>query len=736
MASCADDGKVVINGLYTSEVLEYTFERPVKSVALDPRFAKKKDGRAFCSGGLAGKLLLNTKGWFRTQETVLHAGEGTVHVIQWRGVLIAWANDLGVKIYDTQTQQRITFIDRPKNSPRAGLHRCHIVWPNDDTFIIAWANSVKVCAVRERPRPRGDIAIGQPPSRFVEITAMLETEFICCGVAPFEQSLCLLAYVEEEDPETKRKTPQRPELRVIDQTTGTEMSRDALEIKDYNKYNSIDYSLQNVPHEALYYVSAPKDVVIARPRDVDDHVSWLLAAERYADAFDAAVENEKLLRQHNVMDVGDRYLSHLVAEKQLEKAAEMCPRVIKTDAKLWEKWIYIFSKANKLSAISEHIPLSPPLSQHIYELVLAHLLQHDAAGLLSTIRKWPSSLYSLEVVVAAVTSKLETKEFANDMGTPLRDALAELYVLQGHYDRALRVYLQLRRPGVFDLVVKHNLFDSVKERAVELLKFDEARSLDLLTSHTDRIPIVRIVEQLKPHPRLLHSYLHALFLKDVNIATDFHVLQVELYADFDAKLLLPFLQQSTSYNLEKAYDVVEKRKMVPEMVYILGRMGNTKQALLLIIEELKDVKQAIDFVQQQNDSELWEELITRSLKNPEFISGLLENIGAHVDPIQLIRRIPTGMGIPGLRAKLIKIISDYHLQMSLREGCKEILKASPAPIFCFLTNHHHPGRLCCPTPTPSPRAKGSVAWHLWSGACALRHGQVPCVHCSALLGPP
>jgi hypothetical protein len=104
-------------------------------------------------------------------------------------------------------------------------------------------------------------------------------------------------------------------------------------------------------------------------------------------------------------------------------------------------------------------------------------------------------------------------------------------------------------------------------------------------------------------------------------------------------------------------------------------MGNTKQGLQLLIDKMEDVKVAIEFVEEQHDAELWEDLIDMSMKNPKFVSGLLEHIGAYVDPIRLVKRIPSGMQIVGLRDRLVKIISDYNLQMSLREGCKEILKA-------------------------------------------------------------
>ncbi|KAJ3057973.1 Vacuolar protein sorting-associated protein 41, partial [Quaeritorhiza haematococci] len=52
---------------------------------------------------------------------------------------------------------------------------------------------------------------------------------------------------------------------------------------------------------------------------------------------------------------------------------------------------------------------------------------------------------------------------------------------------------------------------------------------------------------------------------------------------------------------------------------------------------------------------------------------MLENLGSFIDPIRLVRRIPNGLEIPGLRDALIKIMSDNGIQMSLREGCEKIL---------------------------------------------------------------
>jgi|SRR5579863_6622742 len=63
-----------------------------------------------------------------------------------------------------------------------------------------------------------------------------------------------------------------------------------------------------------------------------------------------------------------------------------------------------------------------------------------------------------------------------------------------------------------------------------------------------------------------------------------------------------------------------------------------------------------------------------------FIRGLLENVGAEIDPIRLIRRIKNGLEIPGLKPALIKILQDFNLQLSLLEGCQDILHGDSADL--------------------------------------------------------
>jgi hypothetical protein len=148
---------------------------------------------------------------------------------------------------------------------------------------------------------------------------------------------------------------------------------------------------------------------------------------------------------------------------------------------------------------------------------------------------------------------------------------------------------------------------------------------------------------------------------------------VKLYADYAPHKLLSFLETSDQYPIQEALDECEMRGMTPERIYLLGRIGNTKAALNLIIRELADIEYAVNFCKEHDDAELWNDIINYSLDKPLFINYLLHNIGTHIDPRILVERIDPGLKIPGLRDSLIQILRDYNLQISLQEGCKKIL---------------------------------------------------------------
>ncbi|KAH9049599.1 hypothetical protein EDB84DRAFT_1585412 [Lactarius hengduanensis] len=728
------DGQVFIHSISGTESYTFDMKRPLRSLALEPNFAKRGSRAAVC-GGMAGTLVLHEKGWLGHKETLLHLGEGPIWHIRWRGTLIAWANDVGVKIYDTASQTRITYIERQPDSPRPDLFKCTLHWQDDSTLLIAWADIIKVARIRARPRTPTSAATANQPPLLVEITAVFQLDCMIAGVIPLSPvmtdhhkhpvpahtrsastsstvpaptSLLVLAYSpvdtsflhEATDDRTlqARKRAERPELRIISRA-GEELANDALSVTGFQSWGCNDYVLAEFDQDDTgktkgYLVLSPKDVIIVRPRDRKDHIAWLVERKRYEEALgQIEIMEGEGLETVDATGIGQRYIEHLIGEGDFTKAAKLFSKVCGQDTKRWEDWIFVFAQKQQLQATIPYIPTDKPRLGHlVYEMILAHFLANDRQALQRTINEWPKDIYDISAVIVAIHSELERCTPSSSKSTALltpaspdtvilMECLAELYTANRQPAKALPFFIRLRRPNVFQLIREHNLFTAVQDQALLLVEFDHELmnkhkdtesnergvAITLLVDHIHSIPIPRVVQQLRSRSRFLFLYLDALFEKDAHLISDFADMLVELYAEYAPAKLIDFLRASSYYNLEAAYRICTERDLVPEMVFLLGRMGDNKKALHLIIERLGDVNRAIDFAKDQNDDDLWEDL----LKYSETSSTC--NVGAEIDPIRLIRRIKNGLEIPGLKPALIKILHDFNLQISLLEGCQAIL---------------------------------------------------------------
>ncbi|KAG7231171.1 hypothetical protein INR49_012002 [Caranx melampygus] len=563
---CSEDGKVQVFGLYTREGFHENFDCPIKVVALHPQFTRS-NYKQFVTGG--NKLLLYERNWLnRWKTSVLHEGEGSITNIKWRANLIAWANNVGVKIYDISTKQRITNVLRDNVSLRPDMYPCSLCWKDNTTLIVGWGTSIKICVVKERnPTEMRDL-----PSRYVEIVSAFETEFFISGLAPLADQLVTLFFVKENSDHMDEEFRARPRLDIIQPLPESceEISSDALTVRNFQDNECRDYRLEHSEGESLFYIISPKDIVVAKERDQDDHIDWLLEKKKYEEALMAAEISFKNIKRHDVQKIGMAYINHLVEKGDYDSAARKCQKVLGKNMELWENEVYRFKTIGQLK------------------------------GFATLIREWPGELYNNMAIVQAVTDHLKR----DPTNSTLLTTLAELYTYDQRYDRALEIYLRLRHKDVYQLIHKHNLFSSIEDKIVLLMDFDK-------------------------------EYLHKLFKRDHHKGQKYHERQIGLYAE----------------------------------------MGNCRRALQMIMEELGDVDKAIEFAKEQDDAELWEDLISYSIDKPPFITGLLNNIGTHVDPILLIHRIKEGMEIPNLRDSLVKILQDYNLQILLREGCKKILVA-------------------------------------------------------------
>ena len=168
------------------------------------------------------------------------------------------------------------------------------------------------------------------------------------------------------------------------------------------------------------------------------------------------------------------------------------------------------------------------------------------------------------------------------------------------------------------------------------------------------MPTELIVAKLDNNQRQLYLYLDAVWSRNTrSLPAKHHGTLVRLYATYAPGKLLRFLTTSDEYPMKEALEETTMRGMVPERIYLLGRMGNTKAALELIMTELVDVEQAVTFCKEHDEAELWDDLINYSMDKPSFISVLLNNIGTHIDPRKLVEKIEPGHRIPGLKTSLI-----------------------------------------------------------------------------------
>ncbi|XP_016193066.1 vacuolar protein sorting-associated protein 41 homolog [Arachis ipaensis] len=564
IGSCSDDGSVVICGLFSDEKTKFEYHRPMKAIALDPDYTRNAS-RRFVAGGLAGNLYLNSKTWLGYRDQVLHSGEGPIHAVKWRTSLVAWANNTGVKVYDTANNQRVTFIERPRDSPRPELLLPHLVWQSDTLLVIGWGTTVKIASIRTN---RYQVANGTyrnfPLSSMsqVDIVASFQTSYLMITetinfisrIAPFDDALVVLAYVPGEDGEkdfsstapSRQGNAQRPEVRIVT-WNNDELSTDALPVHGFEHYKPKDYSLAHAPFsgssnaggqwaagdEPLYYIVSPKDVVIAKPRDTEDHITWLLQHGWHEKAL--AVVESSHGRSELLDEVGSRYLDHLIVERKYSEAASLCPKLLRGSASAWERWVFHFAHLRQLPVLVPYMPTeNPRLRDSAYEVALNALATNPSfhKDLLSTIKSWPPVIYSALSVISAIEPQLKT----SSMTEPLKEALAELYVINGQHEKAVALYADLMKPEVFDFIDKHKLHGAIREKVFQLMMIDCKRAVPLLIQAKNLISSPEVVKQLQNADNesdsryFLHLYLHSLFEVNPHAGRDFHDMQDSLTA--------------------------------------------------------------------------------------------------------------------------------------------------------------------------------------------------------------
>ncbi|XP_034950259.1 vacuolar protein sorting-associated protein 41 homolog [Chelonus insularis] len=687
IASCCDKGKIFIYGLYTRENNHImNLERQVKSIAIDPNYSKPGNSKKFITGD--DKLILYEKTFLsRMKSTVLCGAEGGVRSVAWSGQFVAWASDTGVRVYDLNARCSLGLMQWPRSSDALPEnYRCNLRWSGDRTLFIGWVDTVRICQIRKRSAQ--EMINRDLPELVVDPISTFQVDFFISGIAPLENQLVLLGCLKEP---SEKGTSQRPTLHVVEPKYQDfiDISANYLGLRGYDQYHCNDYHLDCLPEENRFFIVSPKDIVVASLYDADDRIEWLLSHKKFEQALEAVQMNNGKDCKHTLIYVGRVYLDHLLACGKYNEAGKLCLKVLGRDKKLWEEEVYKFARVHQLRSISSYLPRGDvTLDPLIYEMVLYEYLKMDPDGFLQLVKEWPPTLYTVAAVVNGV---LEHLLVHNQRQNVLLEALAILYSHDGKYDKALAMYLKLRHKDVFQLIQKYQFYHSVYDMIEGLMDLDTDRAIQFFLDK-NRIPPDIVVQKLSNNHRYLYLYLDALDKTDTKDSKGkYHGLLIRLYADYSRDKLLPLLKRSDNYPIQTALDICSQRHFYPEMVYLLGRIGNTSEALSLMTKELNDIQGAIAFCQEHNDEELWNDLINYSLQKSENITFLLQKIGTYVDPRLLVQKIEPSMEIPGLKKALVKMMCDYNLQVSVQEGCKKILSNDYFNLHEKLVKSHHKG---------------------------------------------
>ena len=480
VASCSDNGSVAINeikitkGVGDDDGLQialsghdhtFKFPRPLNAVQLDPDYFKTK---IFFTGGIDGNLCRNKakKKRLAPEMEIIHKGEGAITTIKWLCAkastsLLAWANDLGVKVFDTRKNVRLAFIEKPASfggSEQSIEGRCHLAWhavnEQESILLIGWSNNIIVVRVaRQTNLPGGR---KHAPYYRIEVIQHLKTAYLICGLCPYGPDRVVVVALPKDSRE--------PEIHVLDRTTGATLSEEIVLPDGYQHHNApLHYSLEvcrmSMGKSPMYLV-CPRDVVIIQERDTNDHLEWAIVHSDFENAL-KIVEAEAGLDASVRSAVVTRYLSHLFYQEKYKQAAGLSPRLLGKDGKQWAFWIKAFLLRGQIQLLYKYIPSRlggdrPAIDADTYGLVLREFVENDPMVFLALLQKWaaPRCLYHIAQVLhmltetkSALNKKLQHCHSAHEREhlvskvVVLTDALAQLDAMNDRPEKALSTYL-------------------------------------------------------------------------------------------------------------------------------------------------------------------------------------------------------------------------------------------------------------------------------------------------------
>lgn len=692
VASGAADGRVIVAPITGNDAVEPWISEgthSILSVALCPEFASaSSDNRTVCAGTEDGRLLLHKRGVFRG-ENVIHSGEGPVRKVSWKGRLVAWANNKGVKVFNVNSGQKVTFVAKPPAADAST--RCCLTWGSEDRLLMAFGTTVKIA-----------IFVNQPEKGIGSVRAEVRYQFNCldlvCGFASAGgQNIAILTSSQ------RTGAGARANL-LLCNLAGEVFHSTSVPLAPATNAGAQNVHLGFIAPHLPMYLSAPREVLSFTTRDLLEHAAWLLEQGLYEDVVKLA----------NGGGEGVPGLRHFCCVKcvvadlrksKFEHACEVICSFRDLEGTTWQECIHLFDNFGGLQHLAASIPVPKGgeglrLPNEVYDAVL-HRLVASPSCLLTVLRFWPSDIFSIPGLQEKLRESLPgALDRAVDFSPDDRyraECLALLDVEVGEISTAVWLFLQLDSPEVFkllrsDFTSRKSLVEVVQTNIVRLFHIDNKEACTFLVEFYTTIAVDSVVSALHGcENRWRHEYLKQLFAKDEVAGQEYHMQMVRLFAEYEPKGLLGFLRASERYPLRDALGVCQQRGFHEEEAYLLRREGRVEEALAIHLETLGDVQGAVRFAAEYQDPKLWDDLVKYVLEHPDLLVTLLEcleeletdsAVGQDsgraqqphtATPGHVLKNLPPETQVLRVASSIQKVFDSEELHVGLHTSCRKLV---------------------------------------------------------------
>ena len=447
----------------------------------------------FVCGGLRGQLVMNKKSWFSYQDNIIHENEGPISTIAYSFPFVAWCTEFGTKIYNVETETRVSYVEKPQNAPDTGACKPRLYWYDNSRLCIGWGSTLTMVKMSFKTTPAGNKVW------YGEVGKPLEMDYWIAGVGCFDRdNLTILGY---DQPEEGSTVAEPPCVYVVNYLTGECLSEECLPIKGYEEYACNTYQLemnatQSTTTSTTLFMLSPHAIIRITPRSAQDHVDWAVQHNDYERALQILGDRANGFSQEHVLDMREHHLDYLFSTSQIERAAALCPLYLGKDENMWERWIARFNGLHKLHLLLPHIPLvEPRLPLPVYTLVLNYFLYNDIVSFLHLIRSWPkpigdeNDLYDPYALLELLEKIQKTKHDG-----AVKEALAELYATTHQFEKAVMIYLDNKLAGVedtpfFSWVEGNDLIGAVSGHVLQLFRLNSKQASEMLCNHMNDIKV-------------------------------------------------------------------------------------------------------------------------------------------------------------------------------------------------------------------------------------------------------